>query len=183
VEPIIDVHIDIDGCAAATASLLRSLDGLTDEQARRPSLLPDWSVGHVLTHLARNAESVMRMVEAAQRGEVVSQYAAGQREREIEEGAGRPARALVEDVARTAAAMASTWATTSDHVWATGLCRVRSGDCPLRVVPLRRWREVELHHADLGLGFGYTDLSPAYVAREESGVSPPPFGGRDPSGG
>jgi hypothetical protein len=63
------------------------------------------------------------------------------------------------------------------------MCKVRAGDCPVNVVPLRRWREVELHHADLGLGFGYADLSSAYVAREESGVSPPPFGGRDPSGG
>jgi maleylpyruvate isomerase len=181
-ESTIDVRIDIDGCAAATASLLRTLGGLTDEQARQPSLLPGWSVGHVLTHLARNADSVVRMVEAAQRGEVVPQYAEGQREREIEEGAGRPALDLVDDVTRAGEAVARTWAATSDDVWATGMCKVRAGDCPINLVPLRRWREVELHHADLGLGFDYADMSPAYVAREESGVSPPPFGGRDPSG-
>ena len=137
----------------------------------------------MLTHLARNADSVVRMVEAAQRGEVVWQYADGQREREIEEGAGRSARALVDDVARAADSVASAFAATSDEVWANGMCKVRAGDCPINLVPLRRWREVELHHADLGLGFGFTDLSPAYVAREESGVSPPPFGGRDPAGG
>jgi len=178
----VDVRIDIDGCAAATALLLRTLESLTDEQARRPSLLPDWSVGHVLTHVARNADSVVRMVEAAQRGEVVFQYAEGQREREIEEGAGRSARDLVIDVKRAADAVVRAWDATSDDVWATGMCKVRSGDAPINVVPLRRWREVELHHADLGLGFTYADMSPAYLAREASGVSPPPFGGRDPSG-
>ena len=179
----IDVRIDIEGCASATARLLQTIEGLTDEQARQPSRLPGWSIGHVLTHLARNADSVVRMVEAAQRGEVVTQYADGQREREIEEGAGRFARALVDDVASTADAVARAWAATTDEVWATGMCTVRAGDCPIAMVPLRRWREVELHHADLGLGFDYADLSPEYVAREESGVSPPPFGGRDPSGG
>lgn len=178
----VDVRIDIDGCAAATARLLHTLDGLTDEQARRPSLLPGWSVGHVLTHLARNADSVVRMVEAAQRGDVVFQYAEGQREREIEEGSGRSADELVGDVTRAADAVARTVAATSDDVWATGMCKVRSGDAPINVVPLRRWREVELHHADLGLGFTYADMSPEYVTREQSGVSPPPFGGRDPTG-
>jgi maleylpyruvate isomerase len=112
----------------------------------------------------------------------VYQYAEGQREREIEAGAGRSARELVDDVARAADAVARAWAATSDDVWDTGMCKVRSGECAINVVPLRRWREVELHHADLGLGFAYADLSAAYLAREQSGISPPPFGGRDPSG-
>ena len=31
----------------------------------RPSLLPGWTVGHVLTHLARNADSMTRVLVAA----------------------------------------------------------------------------------------------------------------------
>jgi len=178
-----DVDTDIDGCAASTVALLQTIEGLTDADARRPSLLPGWTIGHVLTHLARNGDSVVRMIEAAQRGEVASQYAEGQREREIEDGSGRPASELVADVARAAEAVARAWAATSDDVWEQGMARVRAGDCPVRLIPLRRWREVELHHADLGLEFGYDDLSPEYVARELSEVSPPPFGGRDPKGG
>ena len=41
------------------------------------TLLPEWSVGHVMTHLARNAEAMVRRVEAATRGEVIDQYAGG----------------------------------------------------------------------------------------------------------
>lgn len=175
--------IDIAGCASATERLLQTVAGLTDVDARRPSLLPDWTVGHVLTHLARNADSVVRMMEGAARGDVVSQYAERQREREIEEGSTRPARFLVDDLTRTAEAVAAVWAATTDDVWTNGMARVRAGACPVALIPLRRWREVELHHADLGLGFDYADLSREYVERELSGASPPPFGGRDPKGG
>jgi len=52
------------------ARLRATLAGLTDADARGPSLLPGWSVGHVLTHLARNADSLVRMLKAAARGDV-----------------------------------------------------------------------------------------------------------------
>src|SRR2546421_337158 len=70
--------------------LLEAVDRLTDEQVLRPSLLPGWTVGHVLTHVARNADSHVRRTEAAIRGEMVDQYPGGYaaREAEIEAGAG-----------------------------------------------------------------------------------------------
>ncbi|MGH9105508.1 MAG: maleylpyruvate isomerase N-terminal domain-containing protein [Acidimicrobiales bacterium] len=42
---------------------------LTDERVRAPSRLPGWSVGHVLAHLARNAEGYARRLEGALEGE------------------------------------------------------------------------------------------------------------------
>jgi maleylpyruvate isomerase len=33
----------------ATAALVSDIDGLTDAEAREPSLLPSWSRGHVFT--------------------------------------------------------------------------------------------------------------------------------------
>jgi uncharacterized damage-inducible protein DinB len=59
---------DVAGCANSHQRLLESLDSLTDEQARQPSNLPEWSVGHVLTHIARNADSHVRMLQGAERG-------------------------------------------------------------------------------------------------------------------
>lgn len=53
---------------AAHARLLSTLARLTDDDARGPSLLPAWSVGHLVTHLARHADSHVRMLEAAARG-------------------------------------------------------------------------------------------------------------------
>ena len=40
---------DIAGATVAHARLAAALDGLTDEVAARPSLLPGWTVGHLLT--------------------------------------------------------------------------------------------------------------------------------------
>jgi len=42
----------------ATGRLTADVCGLTDEQAREQSLLAGWSRGHVLTHLARNADGL-----------------------------------------------------------------------------------------------------------------------------
>src|SRR3954471_3673737 len=87
---------DIAGATSAHQRLLATLDGLSDEQARSPSLLPNWSVGHVVTHLARNADSFVRLLSAAERGEVVDQYeggAAGRGAAVGERGGGAGARA------------------------------------------------------------------------------------------
>ena len=169
---------DIEGCVAAEARLRETIATLTDDDVRRPSLLPDWTMGHVLTHVARNADSHVRMAEGAARGETVWQYAEGQRDREIGEGATRSAAALIADVQASAAAVEAAWAALSDEVWAHGVARSSAGVFPISEQVVRRWREVEFHHADLGLGFGYADFSPGYVARELADATLPRWGGR-----
>ncbi len=67
---------------------------------KRPSLLPEWSVGQVLAHMARNADSHKRRAEAAARGVVVEQYPGGfaGRAAEIDRDSRRPAAFLIRDV-------------------------------------------------------------------------------------
>jgi maleylpyruvate isomerase len=150
------------------ARLRDTLAGLTDAGARRPSLLPGWTVGHVLTHLARNANSHVRMLEGARRGEVADQYPGGneQRAADIEAGAARPAAELVADVVGSAGRLEETWAATPENVRGTGQGRVVSGLWPLAELPFRRWREVEIHHVDLDLGYGIEAWPDAYVDAE-----------------
>jgi maleylpyruvate isomerase len=128
--------------------------GLRDEQARSPSLLEGWSVGHVLTHVARNADSVVWRLEGAALGEVRDQYPGGlaQRRADIEAGAGRPAAALVSDVARTSAAVKTATAALPPSAW-DALSRTSHGVTETsRDAVFSRWREVVVHHGDLGLG-------------------------------
>jgi maleylpyruvate isomerase len=108
------------------------------------------------------------MLEAAGRGEVADQYAGGndQRASDIAAGAGRTAQELVGDVLTSAARLEAAWHATRDDVWATGKGRVVGGTWPLRELPFRRWREVELHHVDLGLRYGIADWPDAYVEAE-----------------
>jgi len=142
----------ISGCATAHADLLADLGGLSDTQARGPSLLPGWSVGHVLTHIARNADSVVRRLEGAARGEVLDQYAGGLEERQarIEAGAGRRAADLVADVADSAAAVERVLADLPPAAWDHPSRTSRGVLEPSRDAVFARWREVVVHHGDLG---------------------------------
>lgn len=162
----------------AHRALVAALDGLDDRHVTRPSLLPGWTVGHVLTHLARNADSHVRLLVAASRGEIGEQYppgrhrdAAAARAAEIDAGAGRRAAELVDDVCRSAEALEAAWDACTDLGW-SGQGRSGSGELvPVRDLPFRRWREVEVHRVDLGPGVPGSctpaDWPAAYV-REES---------------
>ena len=143
----------VAGCAAAQAALDAALAGLDDATARRPSLLPDWTVGHVLTHIARNADSVVWRLEGAAKGELRDQYPGGleQRRWDIEAGAGRAAAVLAADVHQTSAAVEQAMAGLPDAAWDAPSRTSRGVVESSRDALLSRWREVVVHHGDLGL--------------------------------
>jgi maleylpyruvate isomerase len=88
---------------SATADLVGAIGGLSDADVRAPSPLPGWTRGHVLTHLARNAEGGTRLLEWARTGVPSYEYeSVAARAAAIEQGAGRPATALVADVRSSA---------------------------------------------------------------------------------
>lgn len=155
----------IDGAAQAHRRLEEALAGLDDGAARGPSLLAGWTIGHVLAHLARNAESHVRVLEGARLGERVAQYPGGpaQRAGDIDAGATQSAAVLVADLLAADAALESCWH--SFDAW--------PADLGVDDIVLRRWREVEVHHADLGPSFGrtYRDWSPAYLRLELRALS------------
>jgi maleylpyruvate isomerase len=169
VAPPIDTTAAREGSRAAHARLLATLEGLDDATAAGPSQLPGWSVGHVLTHLARQADGHVRMLSAAAAGGVADQYDGGPdgRAAEIESGAGRPAAELVADVAASIERLEATWDRTDAAVWAHGFGRGTFGDLqPCADLPFRRWREVEVHHADLGLDFDPDQWTATFVDTE-----------------
>ena len=88
-------HVDRDraGAARAHGAVVATLQSLTDEQVGQRSLLPGWTVGHVATHIARNAEGHLRMFDAAMLGQIAEMYPGGREQRtaDIEAGAGRSA--------------------------------------------------------------------------------------------
>lgn len=153
----------IDGVATAQAALLADIADLSDDVARRPSLLPGWSVGHLLTHIARNADSMTWRLEGAALGELRDQYPGGleQRSSDIEQGAGRPAGELVADVRQSAAVLEQVMANLPLAAWDAPSRTSRGVVESSRDAALSRWREVVVHHGDLGLG--PVPLPPALV--------------------
>lgn len=157
----------LQGCRASHRRLLETVDALSPADVERPSLLPDWRVAHVLTHLARNADSHTRMLEAAARGEHVEQYAGGheQRATDIEAGAGRDGAEILDDVRTATARLEEAWAAMPAETWdGHGLSLGRPWPC--RQIVFHRWREVELHHVDMGCGYDPADWPEDYVALE-----------------
>ncbi|MEM9039942.1 MAG: maleylpyruvate isomerase N-terminal domain-containing protein [Actinomycetota bacterium] len=131
-----------------------------------PSRLPGWTRGHVLTHLARNADSHRRMFDGAAQGDVVDQYEGGAegRDHDIEAGSTRPAGDLVEDVRSSATALEAAW---DASIWSGGGRRTLAGSVtPLTEMPFLRLREVSIHLVDLDVGVHFEDLDRAYVRLE-----------------
>ncbi len=157
----------VSGCAVAHQRLLAALENLTDDDCRQDSLLPNWSRGHVLTHLSRNADSHVNLLQAAVRGEVGEQYAsAEQRNGDIERGSTRSAEELIMDLRLSIYGLEAAWASANEKAWSGQGRTLRGNVIEMSSLVFLRWREVEIHHADLNLGLGYDDLTPLYVRLE-----------------
>lgn len=163
---------DLQRIGQAHADLVTHLDDLVGSMGADPalpSLLPGWTRGHVLTHIARNADSFVRVLVAAERGQVVSQYEGGYEGRaaDIERGAARDWLTLVDDVQTSGAELEACIAGQSR--WDLALTGVTGESTPHVELPFRRWREVLVHHADIGdAGFTAEQWPDEYVREELS---------------
>lgn len=146
------INRQVEGLAASHQLLLERLGGLSDDMVSRPSLLSDWTVGHVLAHIAQQGDSFTRLFLAAESGDVVDQYEGGFAARvdAINQAALRTADEHVADVRRSIYELEGAIASAREGWF--GSARMVSG-IVVRVtdLPLRRWREVEVHKGDLGL--------------------------------
>jgi maleylpyruvate isomerase len=166
-----DIAGQIEQVNEATRRLMAGLDSLTEADATRPSLCPGWTVGHVLTHIARNADGLRRGAEGARHGKAVLMYASAEaRDHEIEAGASRPMSELVADVISSAAALSDAWSAMSTADWDRAMLHHRYGTLPLNYTPMMRLSEVEIHHVDLGDRFRPDGWPDSFVARILSGA-------------
>ena len=152
--------------AEAQPRFVAAIALLDDADVRRPSRLPDWTVGHVLTHVARNADSHRRRADGAARGEVVEQYPGGfaGRAAEIEAGAGRPAAEMIADVRNSAEQMEAAWQAVPALAWSHRTIDVSGTERRLDDLVSRRWQELEIHLVDLDIGVSYRDWPDEFVA-------------------
>jgi maleylpyruvate isomerase len=150
--------------AAATVLLHASADRVGDSEAREPSLLPGWSRGHLLTHLARNADSLRNLLTWARTGVPTPQYSSPQERSEgIERGAARPAAELLADLRESAAALDAAAASLPEAAWAAHVAGTGDDGHTAWYTLWRRLTEVEIHHADLDLGYGPADWPEAFA--------------------
>lgn len=157
---------DLAGARGATARLVAHLDTADPAELRAPSRLPGWSRAHVVAHLAGNADSHVRMLDGCLAGEVRSQYEGGRESREaaIDSLAADPARAVTEH-RRACTDLDERWQRMGDEDWAHDVLRLDRGPEPAVGLAWARWREVEMHRVDLGLGHEPADWEPPFAER------------------
>lgn len=150
----------------ATEQLLESVATLTPSAVAEPSLLPGWTRGHLLAHLARNADSYVNLLTWARTGEETPQYADQEsRDKDIEEGAGRPLGEHLDELRISADRLAYAVEQTPPQAWAAQVS-MRSGRVIAAAeIPYRRLIEVLLHHVDLGIGYTCADLPADFAVR------------------
>jgi len=157
----------IDACGASHRRLERAVASLTDDDVRAPSLLPGWSRGHVLTHLAHKTLTHVWLMGGAEVNEVREQYPSGldQAHAEVEAGAGRPADVLREELIRSFADFEAAVERLEDDHWKrVGICV--PGPRSMADIMGRHLRDAEAHHVDLDIGYRPSDWPPLFVEGE-----------------
>ncbi|WP_329386971.1 maleylpyruvate isomerase family mycothiol-dependent enzyme [Streptomyces sp. NBC_01351] len=152
------VH-DLRSVRESTDRLLTAVAKLDNAALTEESLLPGWTRGHILAHLARNADALVNVFEGR------PMYAsAATRDADIARDAGRPLEEQLTDLRDSGARFLAT--TEPEQDWSRTV-ELRNGITDLASnVPFRRWVEVELHHVDLNIGYGLDNLPDEFTERE-----------------
>ena len=147
--------------ASAEALVAKFVENLSNEEIAADSLLPDWSRGHVLSHLANNARGLSNLIEWALTGVQKDMYVSvEQRGIDIENDAKRSGNEIIADFLE------------QSKVFATNLDRLMAGPLladevvlgngshvhPHEMTTLRE-RELLVHLVDLGLDYKANDWS------------------------
>jgi maleylpyruvate isomerase len=153
--------LDTAAVRDATDRLLTAVSALDETAVAEPSRLPGWSRGHVLAHVARNADALVNVLQGRP-----MYTSAESRDADIEAGAPRPLAAQLDDLRSSAARLDELFTAQSETDWQRTV-ELRNGvKDAVANLPFRRWIEVDLHHVDLGIGYRLEDLSGTFVDRE-----------------
>lgn len=164
-EPTFSLDSDRLLVAEHTARLLDTVAALDDMSA--PTLCEGWSRGHVVTHLARNAEAIGRLSEWALTGVAQEMYPGGTagRDAAIEEGSSRTLPQLLDDLGSTAHELTPKLDALDGDLVATEV-ELRGGlRVPAHSLAFLRLREVVFHHVDLMAGFTFDDVEDELLTR------------------
>ena len=161
-------HADVtpELVAAETERLLSTAASFRNDAVLAPSLCEGWSRGHVLAHLARNADALVRVCDVALTGAADTMYDdVESRDADIERGARRSAHEHATDIRDSAARLADRLeALRPEH--AEVRVERTPGGFPIAVgmVPFMRLRELVFHHVDLDAGYSFASAPADVVA-------------------
>lgn len=142
----------------ATDRLSEIVAAMDDVSAHGASLLPGWTRGHVLSHLARSADGMVNLLTWAKTGVEHPMYASQvDRDADIEEGAHRMFQLLHEDLAAANQRFFAAADELPEAAWEATVTN-RLGPMEAAVIPWARLTEVLVHLVDLDLGLSMAEV-------------------------
>ncbi|MEV6715707.1 maleylpyruvate isomerase family mycothiol-dependent enzyme [Lentzea sp. NPDC051208] len=148
----------------ATDVLYEVVEELDEAAVRGQSLLPGWTRGHVITHLARNADALVNLLTWARTGVEHQAYTSRtDRDADIEEGSHRLLQVLKADLDSACQRFDVACREFPAHAWRSEVTAPKGQPIPASVVPLYRLREIWIHLIDLNAGVGFGDLPADFV--------------------
>ncbi len=151
-----------------TGLLVATVADLSASDLGEDSRCGGWTRGHVVAHVARNADAIGNLTQWALTGEPHAMYPAGldQRDADIEAGAHRSPEIQQADLRGSADALRPQLVELVDRgamvetVEGRGGVTVRSAS-----LPFMRLREVVFHHVDLATGFSFAEVEAPLMAQ------------------
>lgn len=166
-DPLV-LSAELDRATTRLLDTVRTLDG---NGLVAPSRCDGWTRGHVVTHLARNADAYRNLLSWARTGVRTPAYASPEaREAGIAAGASRPHEEQLADLVTACDLLRESIDTMPAEGWTAlvqwGMTRgVPSDPVPAARVVWARICEVELHHVDLDAGYGPADWPASFALR------------------
>jgi maleylpyruvate isomerase len=144
-----------DGAAHLRGMMMR----MGDDAIAAPSTLPNWSRAHVLSHVARNADAMVNLLDWARTGTPTPAYASRQqRDADIEAGAKRAPAEIRDDVVASSDRLAAVVREMPAQAWTAAVTSPKGNQMPASEVLWWRAREVWIHAVDLDAGASFADL-------------------------
>lgn len=151
----------------ATQRLLRTAAELGEDGIRQPSLLAGWTRSAVLAHVAQSADAMRNLLVSARTGVPRPAYLSEEtRDAAILAGGQQGAAELIDGLTQAAEAFRTEVAAMPEEAWGVEVRVLEHPSFKAAEIPVRRLVEVELHHADLGAGYGPADWPQEFVTMD-----------------
>ncbi|MFJ2305385.1 maleylpyruvate isomerase N-terminal domain-containing protein [Streptomyces sp. NPDC087787] len=148
-----------------TELILDAVAGLDEAGFSAPSVLPEWTRGHLVAHVAANADALCNLVHWAATGDQTPMYAsAEERAAGIAKGPTLSADELRSWLTGSAYRLAEGLDGLTDEQWQRQVVTAQGRTVPATELPWMRAREVCVHAVDLGTGVvTFADLPKGFL--------------------
>lgn len=146
--------------------MLAGLELLTDEDLRSPSRLPRYSRAHLVTHLTNKASAHAWIFGGPAASEIRHLHPDGyDADRAAQSGAQRTAVELCSDLVASFVGLEAAWDALDNSHWES-LAIMTAGPRSMAEIVTHHLRNVEVHHVDLDIGYGFEDCLPTFLDGE-----------------